>query len=233
MRNSIFANPNYEPSESVFGQIVDNKPWVSMKLCKYDATGKADIEGPSEETRFINNPALLIAPEYAFYGHSCEDKALGKGGNRKEVPISITYDKNENEITVTYKHLVYCIPKGWNAWFSLKGLNARDLGYKYVYIDKEKSTFNFYFKEKVNASNTVVELRDFIHLGGSCSHESGCNNGSPNQPPLNIVYPCVGENGKSVKDKIIYIKLWKEKPSSPQQKADIVEKLVIQKSWVE
>ena len=232
VQNSIFADPNYEPSEAVFGQIIDNKPWVSMKLCQYESTHKSDIEGPSEESRFINNPALLVAPEYAFYGYPCEEKAR-RNNNNNETPISIKYYKNKNELVVTYKKLMFCnIPKV-DTWFALKGLNARDLGYKYAYVDKSKSTFNFKFKEEYNASNHVVEFQDFIHLGGSCRHEGGCNNGSPNQPPLNFVYPCPKGEGKFVQNKIIYIKLWKERPSSPQQKADIVEKLVIRDSWTE
>ena len=81
--NSIFATPDYQPSEAVFGQIVDYKPWVSMKMCQYDSTGKSDIEGPSEEGRFIENPALLVAPEYGFYGYSCEE--IEKRGQRKAI----------------------------------------------------------------------------------------------------------------------------------------------------
>lgn len=78
VNNSIFQNSNYEPSEEVYGQIEDNKPWVSMKECQYESTGVSDVEGPSEESRFIINPPLLVGVNYAFYGYSCEKKTNKK-----------------------------------------------------------------------------------------------------------------------------------------------------------
>ena len=56
---SLFANQNYTPSESVFGSIEDNKPWISTNLChKPDEPLRTD--GVSEEARFINNPTILV-----------------------------------------------------------------------------------------------------------------------------------------------------------------------------
>lgn len=229
--NSIFATPDYQPSEEVFGKIVDYRPWVSMKMCQYETTGKSDIEGPSEEGRFIENPALLVAPEYGFYGYSCEE--IAKRGQREEVPLYMLYDKEKNELSIVYKHLVFCNPKNHPAWFTLNGLNARDLGYKYVFVDKAKSTFKFNFVEDYNASQFPYEFLNYIHLGRSCKHESGCNNGSPNQPQVNFRYPCTGKNGKFQKNKMIYLKLWKNYPKSVGDKADIIVKIIIQDSWAE
>ena len=227
VQNSIFRNPNYEPSEYVFGQIVDNKPWMSMKLCLNRSDGKADIEGPSEEARYINNPALLVAPEYAFFACYCED--FGKKNLTPEIPLYLEYHSDKKEIVVVYKRLIYCnIPKV-DTWFKFKGLNARDLGFKYMYVDKNKSTFAFKFKEDVNASNVVHEIQDFIHLGGACGQEGGCNNSSPEQPPLNFTNPCDSRYEDHSSEKVIYIKLWKERPKSPEDEADIVEKIVFKK----
>lgn len=228
-----FVDENYEPSEDVFGQIIDNKPWISIKSCRMSDSGKANIDGPSMESRYIVNPGLLVAAVYPFYSSYPCDHEKYKRNTEYEEPFAIRYDKEKNEVTVTYRNLIYCLRENSPEWFSLKALNARDLGYKYIYVDKERSTFNFYFKEKVNASNTVTEILDYIHLGSSCAHESGCNNGSPNQPPLNFIYPCCHdkENAYYVKNRNIYIKLWKEKPSSPQQEADIVENIVFKDSW--
>lgn len=229
--NSIFATPDYQPSEEVFGKIVDYKPWVSMKQCQYESTGVSDIDGPSEEGRFIENPALLVAPEYGFYGYSCEE--LQKRSQREEIPLYMLYDKENNELSIVYKHLVFCNPKNHPAWFTLNGLNARDLGYKYVFVDKAKSTFNFHFVEDYNASQFPYEFLNYIHLGRSCKHELGCNNGSPNQPQINFRYPCVGKDGKFQKNKMIYLKLWKNYPKSVGDKADIIVKIIIQNSWAE
>ena len=229
VNNSIFNDPNYYPSDEVFGQIESNKPWNSMRQCRYDSTNLSDIDGPSEEARYIDNPEFLVAIEYAFYGFSCETR------NTYELkysrPESITYNKEKNEIEIIYGGFPYC-NSGANTWYNFKGLNARDLGYKYMYVDREKSTFDLKYVENINASNSIVEFQDFIHLGGSCGHASGCNNASPDQPPLNFFYPCTNGNGKIEQNQTIYIKLWKNRPNSPRDKADITEKIVIQKVWI-
>lgn len=226
---SIFGDKQYNPSYEVFGQIESNKPWNSMRQCRYDSTGLSHIAGPSEEGRYIENPALLVGVEYGFYGHSCEERKTYELPYSK--PESITYDKKEKEIEVVYGGLPYCTANGTH--YGFKGLNARDLGYKYVYIDKEKSTFDLNFVEKINASNSIHEFQDFIHVGGSCGHKEGCNNASPDQPPLNFYYPCTSrDNQKIIPNKTIYIKLWKNRPNSPQDKPDMTEKIVFKKVWV-
>lgn len=229
VENSIFKDPNYYPSNEVFGQIESYKPWNSMRQCMYDSTKMSDIDGPSEEARYIDNPEFLVAIEYSFYGYSCEKRKTHELQYSR--PDSIEYDKEKNEIQIVYGGFPYC-NSGTNAWFNFKGLNARDLGYKYMYIDKEKSTFDLKYVEQVNASNSIVELQDYIHLGGSCGHASGCNNASPNQPPLNFYYPCTNGNSKIEKNQTIYIKLWKNRPNSPEDTPDITEKIIITNVWV-
>lgn len=226
VKESIFNIQDYEPSEEVFGEIQDNKPWISTKECKYKSTGKADIDGPSEESRFINNPTLLVSVDYVFWGYPCEELEAGKS-NGKGMPHTITYNKEKNEITAIYKNLRFCTPSN-KIWYEFGGLNARDLGYNYMSVDKEKSNFNFKFIEDINATNSPIRFQDLIHVGGACRHESGCNNSSPNQPALSFLYPC-GE--KFMPDREIYIKLWREKPTSVKDKADITEKIIIQRTW--
>ena len=202
VEQSMFANPDYEPSNQVFGEIESGKPWNSMKQCKYKQTDKSDIDGPSEESRYINNPALLVGVEYAFYDYYCGDRRTEEIPYSK--PIKIKYFKDEKTMEVVFGGLPYCTEKG-RTWYNLKGINARDLGYKYAYIDKEKSTLDIEFVEETNASNSIIEFQDFIHVGGSCGHKGGCNNASPNQPPLNFYYSCAKDNGFWAKNKTIYI----------------------------
>ena len=190
-----------------------------MKQCLYERTNKSDIEGASEESRYINNPALLVGVEYAFYDYYCGER--GSEEIPYSTPINMYYGKEKNTIEITFVSLPYCTQKG-KTWYSLKGLNARDLGYKYAYIDKELSTFDIQFVEETNISNSIVEFQDFIHVGGSCGHESGCNNASPNQPSLNFYYSCE-DFTKYSKNKTIYIKLWKNMPNSPAEPADIIQ----------
>ncbi len=218
--SSIFSSADYDPSDEVFGQIESNKPWNSMRQCKYKKTQRSDFYGPSEEARYINNPALLVAPEYAFYDYYCGERSTEEVPYSR--PLKITYFKDRNTIEIVYGGLPYCTQKG-KTWYSLKGLNARDLGYKYAYIDKEKTTLDIDFVEETNATNSIVEFQDFIHVGGSCGHEGGCNNASPNQPPLNFYYSCDSDKKGYDRNKIIYIKLWKNRPTSPTEPADMVE----------
>ena len=142
------------------------------------------------------------------------------------LPKKITYNGLKKEISVTYERLPF-VTNGNHAFYTFNGLNARDLGYKYAYVDKKQSTYEPEFTESDNISNTVIEFRNYIHVGGSCKHSQGCNNGSPRQSYLEFK-----ENlsGNIDKESEIYIKLWKEMPSSPSAKPDIVEKIILEHS---
>ena len=97
----------------------------------------------------------------------------------------------------------------------LVGLNARDLGYKYVYATKAQ---NVIFDSQRNISNTVHEFRDFIHLGGSCGYKDGCNNGSPYQSELDYKY--------SDYPSTMEFKLWKQRPEDINAKSDINYRII-------
>ena len=94
---SIFKNETYEPDISVFGQMQDKKAWwgIDHIIC-YDEKQDTNIrkEGLSEESRFINNPNMLLGVLVSQIFEKtpdlkslCEDKAL------QMIPTSITYDK--------------------------------------------------------------------------------------------------------------------------------------------
>lgn len=222
VETSLFATPNYQPSEEVFGGIESGKPWSSAEPCNEKTGGAVRITGFSEESRFINNPNMLVAVEYPFTWNNqpqswCEDK------NNQLVPTSIKYSKSKNEIIVTYYAIPFMAPVG-NKWFyTLNGLNARDLGYKYAYIDNSKSTYKPHFTDSNNITNSVIEFQNYIHVGGSCGHSGGCNNGSPRQSFLEFQDNFTDYN---YKNREMYIKLWKNRPNSPKDPADIVERIV-------
>lgn len=217
IESSIFNNPNYEPSEEVFGQIQDRKPWIANYICE-KTNGESPVEGPSEEARFINNPTILLGLEYPFIFHDVTDFTFCDTNLSTIIPTSVTYNGPEKEITVEYQHLPFST-KGNNTFYQFNGINARDLGYKYIYLDKKKTTYDIEFKNETNISNEVFELNNFIHLGYSCKVEGGCNNGSPRQEFVEFK----NDTPNKEKGKIIYLKLWKEKPQNPKQKADITE----------
>ncbi len=227
VKNSIFNTDNYEPSEAVFGNIVSGKPWIANDICKNWQTKATKIDGPSEEARFINNPAILVAIEYPFTFSNYEDPSWCKDPISTITPKSLTYNKSTKEITVTYEKLPFST-LGNKSFYTFNGLNAKDLGYKYAYIDKSKSTYDIDFSNEYNISSDIIEFQNFIHLGGSCNVPGGCNNGSPRQSYLEF------KNEKSgnyeTKNEIIYIKLWKHSPSSKDAKADITEKIILEKT---
>ena len=220
VEKSIFDSTNYKPSNSVFGEIIDGKPWYSANFCRDNKTGLPRITGPSEESRFINNPTMLVALEYPFLWRDVKDMSFCVHPTNQLLPRYIAYSKSKNEITVAYYWLPFDAQPPF--FYQFNGLNAADLGYKYAYVDMEKSTFKPDFTEKSNNLSTDVQkFKNFIHLGFSCEHESGCNNGSPRQPNLEFNVKKGEAKGE------IYIKLWKSQPSSVNDKPDITEKIVI------
>ena len=78
---SIFATPDYEPSEAVFGQIVDGKPWwgnVKCSIQNYTGDYHERIEGDSIVSKQINNPNALVGIQVPYmpwddpyYGEYC------------------------------------------------------------------------------------------------------------------------------------------------------------------
>jgi len=223
VQNSIFKNPAYKPSDEVFGNIESGKPWMSIDICKDLSTKLIRVDGPSEEARFINNPALLVAIEYPFTFTNEDVQDWCTDSVSTLIPQKITYHGNTKEIVVQYEKLPFTT-NGNNSFYTFNGLNARDLGYHWAYIDSEKSTYKVDFVNSDNISNQIVEFQNYIHLGSSCGHSSGCNNGSPRQTYLefkedNTEYNYTGQE--------IYIKLWKSKPNSPSAKPDIVERIIL------
>ena len=222
--NSIFASSNYEPSEAVFGSIESGKPWIDANPCTEPSTRLQGVNGTSEESRFINNPTMLVAIEYPFQFSNyrsiewCQDRITHM------VPQKIEYSRNKNEIIVTYNYLPFMAPTNTGYFYTFNGLNARDLGYKYAYIDMTKSTYKPIFMNQTNIGNSIIEFQNFIHLGGSCKHEGGCNNGSPRQTYLEFQ-----DDFKEYKyqNREIYIKLWKNRPNSPSAPADITERIIL------
>lgn len=223
VKASPFARAGYEPSAAVFGGIESYKPWIAADLCKDEYTHTHKTKGPSEETRFINNPTMLVALEYPFV-FSGRDAAWCTRADANVLPQKITYDGPRREITVTYQALPFLASKN-GTFYAFNGVNARDLGYPYVYLDLGRSTYFPVFTNEPNISNEAVEMQNYIHVGFSCGAKGGCNNGSPRQPMLEFTedlsasrYP----NGRE-----LYLKLWRHRPDSVEDPADIVERIIL------
>ncbi|MBR1461517.1 hypothetical protein IJ596_07820 [bacterium] len=219
VKESIFSSKDYKPSDSVFGMIEDNKPWISTNICAKES-GETYVDGASEESRFIANPTALVALEYPFNWDGRQDSSFYENPINQLIPLKISYSKSKNEIEVAYSRFPFESKAPY--FYEFNGVNAADLGYRYAYLDLGRSTCKPKFDEKDNISNSVIEFQNFIHLGSSCGVAGGCNNGSPRQTYLEFhveeYSPCE-----------LYIKLWNSRPNSYRDKADINEKIIVGK----
>lgn len=219
--NSIFASKDYKITKEIFERIESYKPWVSINRCK-DKNGATIVDGPSRLSKIILNPSLLIAIDFpcVFDGDNPKEwYCINYNGNL--YPRSIIYKSDSNEIQVEYTNLPFY---AGNCHYRFDGLNARDLGYNYVYLDKSKSTIDLDYVSEENISNQAVKILDYIQLGGACGVKGGCNNIAPYQPKLSFKET---KNKNTVYPAVIYLKLWNKKPRSVDDRADINERIII------
>ncbi len=206
---SLFKNPDYEPNESIFGQIENGVQWIALK---YQLYSTASAEGYSEESRFINNPSALIMLDLPY-----NNATYGRywGEDMYLLPESVKYYKADNAVKV-----VYSMRKFFNEihpahkdkfLYSLDGLNARDFGYPYIFV--YESTNITFHPESVK--DNVGEIQKFIHLGMSSGFPR--NNGSPFQEDLGLRIDRLPAYVK--------IKLWRKYPKSAANEADIMTEL--------
>jgi hypothetical protein len=223
---------DYRPWDGVFGQITDGKPWWGMSGQWYYGSGAQSIEGVSEETRFLLNPYLLVGVD--FYGFSYFD-GRGEVWNRTQVdaadpnspgfPLTCLPERLTWQPTDAYAEIRYdvtdclaamnqytsrnlSVPD--NGGFDLFAYNARDLNLNFIYID---------YAASLNITQTdppaqAVEIPHYIHVGGSCGYEGGCNNMSPAFPPLDFL-SLTGLPADLV------AKLWQSAPASVDAPADM------------
>jgi hypothetical protein len=206
---------NYSPSDEVFGQIVDNKPWWGILGLSYYGPGEKGIMGPSEESRFLINPYLLVGLD-AGHGLRVDDKNLSPIPIYPE-PTKLIWSKDGAFAKVTYRianfwrmQKRYHDASASQHMLTLIAYNAKDMGYNFLYINPEGS------KSLSMSSYRLmpIAIRQFIHCGGSCGYPGGCNNMSPDQPDLQIQ---VSDTPALVK-----LKLWKNQPASIDQAADMI-----------
>ena len=144
------------------------------------------------------------------------------------LPESLSYNKKENLIVATYEvpsdfagYRVQVDSQEMGYPLQLSGLNAIDFGYKYVYALDAKN-INMMYPNSSNMTNDVQTFADYIHLGGSCRYEGGCNNISPMQN--NLMFSV------NYLPAIVTLKLWKERPANKFMKADFYYKIIIDRN---
>ncbi|NDJ33074.1 MAG: hypothetical protein GYB64_00260, partial [Chloroflexi bacterium] len=197
MRHPELVAPGYTPWDGTFGQISDGRPWWGWHGQWYYGSGERSIEGPSEESRFVLNPYLLVNAEFygfSIYGGSVVWPELNEStAADPDFPWmcraqDLIWWPREARAEVTYD-VSGCMAalNGWSrnrltladAWFDLNAYNARDLNLNHLLVDYAAST-NIV---KDDPPAGPVPLPFLIHLGGSCGYPGGCNNASPVHPP--------------------------------------------------
>jgi len=192
----------YSPAETVFGQIVDGKPWWGIAGQFFYGPGPQSTAGPAEESRFVMNPFLPVAAE--FFGLSIWDSCCFEWDatrvsdddlQRPDFPFycqpeSLTWHPAESRVEVTYRvsaflqhlnqYLVTPLPES-HAFFNLIALNARDWGFTYIAVDYEHS----HQISHEPPSPAPMRIVHYLHAGGSCGFPGGCNNMSPATPQIN------------------------------------------------
>jgi hypothetical protein len=154
----------------------------------YFGPGENSIEGPSEESRFLMNPFLLVgvAEENA---HIVEMKLPPMEVYPKLRRVEWAADLKSGRAFYDLKSYrrkmkQYRYPDADGDRIQLVAYNARDLGYGYLLVSARDSK-NLMLD---NSTGAPFKIPQFIHNGGSCGYPGGCNNMSPTAVELLIRY---------------------------------------------
>lgn len=216
----------YELYPPVFDQIVDGKPWWGIAGQFYYGPGKHSIRGMAEESRFICNPYLLVAPDLGKFNFKEFNVPEGLVDDPDFpfvcLPDKLVWDARGRSMQVHYPlskfntriaKLVHAgdafdVHKPLVHWSGMVAYNARDLGLAWLYIDPRHSV------GIETAAMQPIAIPQFIHCGGSCGYPGGCNNMSPWVPEIdNITIQQVPAR--------IAVRLWENRPSNATEPADM------------
>ena len=218
----------YTPMPAIFSQIEDGKPWWGLDGQLFFDSGDKSIDGLSEESRFVNNPFMLVCANMVLDGYqyesskfpSKEDFALsGIPLDCTASQVAIYPRESREEITYNVTNFLQAsakivdLPKQLgSAPFDVVAYNARDFGYNYLAVSPR-------FSQNINkTSDRPIEIAQYIHCGSSCGYNGGCNNMSPY---------IEGLHGLSLKklpaQACVY--LWRSRPTSVEQTPDFIVQL--------
>jgi hypothetical protein len=199
----------YAPAENVFGQIVDGLPWWGMEGQFFYGKEERSIAGPSEESRFILNPYLLVAADFYVWWQGRITESQLSSFSLTCLPRDLYWWPPEGRAEVTYD--AECVKMGQNYSFYLITYNARDLNLNYIFVSYTDS-LNI---TKPDMPTEPIANPQFIHQGSSCGYPGGCNNMSPYTPEID------GLEITGFPSRVI-IRLWENKPASPEESPDMI-----------
>ena len=234
VEKSMFNSPDYSPSDAVFGGIKDGKPWYGTENFVCQDSSKPEIikNGDSYVSRMINNPAMLIAVnfaegwDFANFKYKMEEYPLCSNTRALFMPASISYSPRYNMITTVFD-VDNSITSDNNLSVSFEALNARDLGYKYGYVYNYN---NIRFKDpNYNISTSPYEFQDYLAVGSSCGIKGGCNNICPVQNSLFFFFGNERYHEFIDDRAIVDFKLWKERPFATYSRPDMYYRIIFMK----
>ena len=212
IKNSLVFSKieNYTPDSQVYN-IQDSLPWISAYEIVKNGTGKNPKIGVglSRHSLMIRNPEILLGYIIPDYGGAYNDKEPGEVDYF--IPKKVIWDEKSNTIKIYFNY------KGFREKYNYSTLtfysddtNARDLGFNWIYCYEKQGAV---FSAVNNISKVPYKIKGYYHRGFACGLKEGCNNYSPLQNEM--IYNIVSKNA------ILKFKLWKNKPITPLQKADI------------
>lgn len=212
---------DYEPSE-VFRWIEDGRPWWGIRGQFYNGPGPNSIAGPSEESRFIMNPYLLLHAEFfgfSFYngGRLQWNASAAAHLEAPDFPYYCPPQDLEWQPRAAHMQVSYDVSGCMarlnpyttrpmtiaDARFDLTSYNARDMNLNWIWVDYAAS-LNV-GKDQPPAGPYKIE--HYLHRGGSCGYEGGCNNMSPPSPPIDNLY-------LTALPARLEARLWRDEPES-------------------
>ncbi len=244
----VFGDEAYQPVPAILSAVDESRPWWGLDGEYHYGegwTGEQNIEGPSEESRFLLNPLLLVAlvdleavTDILKVDDSTSNSEDRWDSNIEEKspdffpaysgPRSLVWWPAQSRAEARYDAGSHFrdFMEGEGASENLEerrmilwltAYNAQDFGFHWAYISLEHS-------QNVSHGNHLPEpfqLREFIHVGGSCGYPGGCNNASPFVKEL----CCFRVSHFPAK---VQVFLWKDKPDSAETTPDMIFDI-----WVE
>lgn len=221
---------DYEPSDAVFGQIVDGLPWWGLDGLYYYGTGEPSIAGASEESRFVLNPYLLVGLD--VWGWSVFNSSRLQWDTSRITPEMVaqdnfppvcqaqelTWDSVNRRASAVYD-VTACLAEvnRWtvnpvtlqDGYFDIIAYNARDFNLNWIYIWYPTPDY-----PAVPMGDDPIKIPHFLHRGPSCQYPGNCNNMSPFVPQLDSYYLA------SVPATVTAY-LWKDEPESRSSTPDM------------
>lgn len=203
-----FYRWDYEPSGSVFGQIIDGKPWWGLEGLCYYGDGENANKGPSRESLFIDNPYLLVGLSEAYAYRVAQSKPWLEPASIYPSLEELGYSKGHAWARARYNVTRYLRKARAYGYFDnspptlgIHCYNARDLGLPWIAVDSASSS-----GVRPASPDQPIEIPQYIHCGNSCGIPGGCNNMSPTTPSLQLTL-------EDLPARIVY-RLWNERPES-------------------